>query len=138
MDKLKKIIVEHWEILSYLFFGGLTTLVNWMVSLPLHYWLGMSGTVSTVIAWAVSVAFAFLTNKPFVFQSHDWSAKVLLPELWKFTGCRVASGALEVGLMGLTVDILHWNFLLMKVIVSVIVVVMNYVASKLLIFRQSK
>lgn len=137
MEKLKQLIIKHWDILSYLFFGVLTTLVNYAVFLPLHYSLGLSATVSNSIAWAVSVAFAFLTNKPFVFRSHDWSADVLLPELWKFTSCRIASGILETLAMGLTVDILGWNAAVMKIIVSVVVVIINYIASKLFVFKDN-
>ncbi len=134
-EKIRSAIAKHWDILSYLFFGGLTTLVNFLVYTPL-YSLTQSATVSNIIAWAVAVAFAYLTNKPFVFKSHDWSAKTVLPELGKFVGCRVGSGVLETGILALTVDMLHWNSLIMKLIVSVLVVILNYIGSKLLVFRK--
>ena len=98
--------------------------------------LELSAAVSNVIAWVVAVAFAYLTNKPFVFRSHDWSAKTVIPELTKFVGSRIASGALETGIIFLTVDILLWNGNVMKLVTSVIVVVLNYIASKLLVFRK--
>ena len=78
---LKRLFVKYGDALSYLFFGGLTTVVNYVVYLPCYNLLGLSASVSNVIAWAAAVLFAFLTNKPFVFKSHDWSAKVVLPEL---------------------------------------------------------
>lgn len=134
--KLRDFIKKHWGILSYLFFGGLTTLVNFLVYTPLHYWVHLSAAVSNGIAWVAAVAFAYLTNKPFVFKSHDWSAAVVLPELGKFVGCRIGSGLLETGLLALTVDCLHWNGIVMKVIASVMVVVLNYIGSKLLVFRK--
>ena len=84
----------------------------------------------------VAVAFAYLTNKPFVFKSHDWSSKTVIPELTKFVGSRVASGALETGIIFVTVDLLAWNGNVMKLVTSVLVVIMNYVASKLLVFRK--
>ena len=89
-----------------------------------------------MIAWVVAVAFAYVTNKPFVFKSHDWSLKTVAPELAKFVGCRVGSGLLETALLFLTVDLLHWNGNLMKIILSVMVVILNYVGSKLLVFRK--
>lgn len=136
LDKVRKLIEKYWDILSYLFFGVLTTVANWVVYFPLYNWAGLSGTVSTIIAWAVAVAFAYLTNKPFVFKSHDWSWKTVKPELAKFLGCRIGSGVMEVAIIWLTVDILFWNGNLMKIFVSVLVVILNYIGSKLLVFKK--
>ena len=113
LEKVRLLIDKYWDILLYLFFGVLTTLVNFLVYFPLYNWIHLSGTLSNVIAWAVSVAFAYLTNKPFVFKSHDWSAKTVIPELSKFVGCRVGSGALETLVIFVTVDLLAWygNFM---------------------------
>lgn len=129
---IRKIFTKYREIIVYLFFGGLTTVVNLAVYYPLYNIAGISGTVSTVIAWAVAVLFAFFTNKPFVFESHDWSKAVVLPEFAKFVGCRIGSGVLETIFIALTVDILKLNGNIMKVIISVAVVLINYVGSKLL------
>lgn len=134
--KIRAMIEKHWDILSYLFFGALTTLVNYLVYFPCYNLLHLSPVVSNVIAWVVAVAFAYLTNKPFVFKSHDWSLKTVAPELAKFVGCRVGSGLLETALLFLTVDLFHWNGNLMKIILSVMVVILNYVGSKLLVFRK--
>ena len=134
--KIRAIIGKYWDILSYLFFGALTTLVNYLVYFPCYNLLHLSTVVSNVIAWVVAVAFAYLTNKPFVFKSHDWSLKTVAPELAKFVGCRVGSGLLETALLFLTVDLLRWNGNLMKITLSVMVVILNYVGSKLLVFRK--
>ena len=136
MGKLRALIEKYYDILAYLFFGVLTTAVNYVVYLPCYNLLGLSAAVSNVIAWVAAVAFAYLTNKPFVFHSNDWSAKTVLPELSKFVGSRVASGALETAIIFLTVDCLLWNGNVMKLVTSVLVVVLNYVASKLLVFRK--
>ena len=138
MGKFRILIEKYWDILSYLFFGVLTTAVNYVVYLPCYNLLGMSAAVSNVIAWAVAVAFAYLTNKPFVFKSHDWSVKTVVPELSKFVGSRIASGALETGIIFLTVDCLLWNGNVMKLVTSVLVVILNYIASKLLVFRKKE
>lgn len=135
IQKIRALMEKYWDILSYLFFGGLTTVVNYIVYLPCYEWLHLSAALSNVIAWIVAVAFAYLTNKPFVFKSHDWSWKTVGPELAKFVGCRIGSGLLETALIFLTVDLLQWNGLVMKLILSVLVVILNYVGSKLLVFK---
>lgn len=136
IQKIIHLIKKHWDIISYLFFGVLTTLVNYLVYLPCYNYFSLSATLSNVIAWAVAVTFAFLTNKPFVFKSHDWSAKTLIPELVSFLGCRVGSGALETGILLICCDILGWNANLWKIITSILVVILNYIGSKLLVFRK--
>ena len=133
---MKEFLRKYWDILSYLFFGVLTTLVNYAVYLPLYNLCQFSATVSNAIAWVVAVAFAYLTNKPFVFKSFDWSMKTVVPELTKFVGCRIGSGAMETLILLLTVDILGWNGNIWKLFTSVLVVVLNYVASKLFIFKK--
>ena len=136
MRKIKELVVQYWEVLSYLIFGVLTTIVNYLVYLPVYNLLGLSAALSNAIAWVVAVAFAYLTNKPFVFKSHDWSVKTVIPELTKFVGCRVASGAAETLILLVTVDLLHWNGNIWKIVTSVLVVVMNYIASKLVVFKK--
>lgn len=136
MKKIWLLIEKYYDILSYLFFGVLTTVVNYLVYLPCYNLFDLNASVSNVIAWVFAVAFAYLTNKPFVFRSHDWSAKTVIPELTKFVGSRIASGALETAIILVTVDILKWDGNIMKLITSVLVVIINYVASKLLVFRK--
>lgn len=136
MEKAKNLLEKYWDVITYLVFGVLTTVVNYLVYLPVYNLLGLSAAVSNAIAWVAAVAFAYLTNKPFVFKSHDWSAKTVVPELSKFVSCRVASGLIETGILVLTVDLLHWNGNIWKLVTSVLVVVLNYVASKLLIFKK--
>ena len=136
MGKIRVLLEKYWDILAYLFFGVLTTAVNYLVYLPCFNLLGLSAAVSNVIAWVVAVAFAYLTNKPWVFKSHDWSRQTVIPELTKFVGCRVGSGALETGIIFLTVDMLGFNGNVMKLVTSVLVVVLNYIGSKLLVFKK--
>lgn len=136
MKIIRELVIKYYDILIYLIFGVLTTVVNYIVYLPCYNILCLSASVSNMIAWAVAVAFAYLTNKPFVFRSHDWSAKTVVPELTKFVGSRVASGLLETLIIFVTVDCLLWNGNIMKLATSVLVVLLNYVASKLLVFRK--
>jgi putative flippase GtrA len=134
--KLKELLHRHYDILVYLIFGVMTTAVNYIVYLPCYNLLHLSSAVSNVIAWAAAVAFAYVTNKPFVFHSHDWSAKTVVPELTKFIGTRLGSGGLETVILLIFVDILSMNGNLWKLLTSVLVVVLNYIGSKLLVFRK--
>ena len=135
--KIKKLLEKYRSEIIYLIFGVLTTRVNDIVYSPCLHYLH-SASVSNSIAWVFAVIFAYLTNKPFVFQSHDWSMKVVAPEFVKFVGTRVASWLVETGILFLAVDMLQWNGIVWKLITSVLVVVLNYVGSKLLVFRGKK
>ena len=133
---LKDFYRRHRELILYVIFGGLTTAVNWLVFFPLYNLLALDATVSNVIAWVISVAFAFLTNKPFVFGSHDWRPVTVFPELAKFISARLLSGFLET--LGLLVFV-TWLGLdgnLIKILISVVVVILNYIASKFFIFMR--
>lgn len=134
--KGKELIEKYWDIVSYLFFGVCTTIVNYLIYIPCYNVWGLSASVSNMIAWVVAVAFAYLTNKPFVFKSNDWSAAAVLPELTKFIGCRIGSGAAETLILFLAVDLLGWNGNVWKLLTQVMVVVLNYIGSKLLVFRK--
>lgn len=136
MEKLKTLLKKYREPIVYLVFGVLTTVVNYVVYLPCYNLMGINASVSNMIAWVAAVAFAFLTNKPFVFQSHDWSAGVVIPELTKFVGTRIGSGALETLILFLSVDLAGMNGNVWKLLTSVLVVILNYIGSKLLVFRK--
>lgn len=136
IQKLRFLVEKYWDVLSYLFFGVLTTVFNYLIYLPVYNLYGFSAAVSNMIAWVGAVGFAYLTNKPFVFRSHDWSAKTVVPEFTKFVGCRLASGVMETVILLLTVDCLHWNGNLWKLVTQILVVIFNYVGSKLLVFKK--
>ena len=134
--KIRSLLEKYWDILAYLFFGVCTTVVNYMVYLPCYNLLQFSATVSNILAWVVAVAFAYLTNKPFVFKSNDWSRETVIPELTKFIGCRIGSGAMETVILFLAVDLLGWNGNVWKLLTQVMVVILNYIGSKLLVFTK--
>ena len=135
MKEILSLLKKYRDVVAYLFFGAATTLINLVVYYLCYEIMSVPNTSSVIIAWILAVLFAFLTNKPFVFRSHDWSMKVLLPEAGSFLSCRIGTGILELVLMYLTVDLLHWNGMLMKLLVNIIVIILNYVGSKLLVFR---
>ena len=138
MKKIKELLEKYWDLVTYLFFGVLTTGVHFLVSTVFHLVFKLHADTSTDIAWVVAVIFAYLTNKPFVFKSNDWSMKTVFPEFLKFVGGRVVSGILVRECMRLTVDERGWNFFVMYLATSILNIVLNYIASKLLVFKKKK
>ena len=134
MEKLKKIwrFLTAPEMLLYILFGILTTAVNILSFGLLRDVLQWQLLTANTLAWVLSVAFAFLTNKVFVFRSKSFAAKLVLRELVSFVGAL----AVDTAGMWLLVDVLTWNDWLAKVLMNVIVIVLNYVFSKLFIFKR--
>ena len=139
LDRLKKLwrLCTSPEMISYLIFGVLTTAIN-VVSFGLlrsmaHWDLLAANTT----AWILSVAFAFLTNKLFVFKSRSFAASLLLRELVTFVAARLLSLGVDTLGMLLMVNVLTWNDWVAKIIMNVIVVIINYVLSKKIIFKKS-
>lgn len=132
--KILDLVKKYKSVIAYLFFGVLTTIINLASYTLTYHGLGWSSDLSTVVAWILAVVVAFLTNKPFVFQSHDWSLPVLRRELTAFFGCRIGTGLLEVAMMHIFVEMLHFPGVPMKLFTNVIVVILNYVGSRLLVF----
>ena len=131
---IKKLIGSPREVILYLISGALVTAVSWVTYYIPYNLLGLSNMVSEIISWVLAVAVAYVTNKIWVFKSYSWEWNVVRPEAVKFVSARLLSGVLEWILMWLLVDKLGYNGMLMKILVSILVVIMNYFASKLLIF----
>lgn len=123
------------ETISYLVFGVLTTVVNY-ASYELCKWLGIHYTASTIIAWILAVAFAYITNKLYVFESKSFEKAVLIREITSFVGCRLFSGLCDLGFMVAAVELIGMNDSIAKLVSNVFVVVINYIFSKLFIFRK--
>lgn len=123
------------ETISYLIFGVLTTAVNYLVYYPCRF-LGIPYWLANVVAWIFAVAFAFVTNKWLVFKSKATGFKVLCREIVLFAGARLFSLACETGFLIFTVEVLRLSDLIMKLIAAVFVVIINYVFSKLFIFKK--
>lgn len=135
-NKLILLFRKNREVVLYLIFGALTTVVNYVIYIPLHHGAGVFASVANVAAWIVAVMFAFITNKPFVFESTDWALKCVIPEFLKFIGARIGSLILETLLLLLTVDILELSGIIMKILTSILVVIINYFASKFIVFKK--
>ncbi len=142
MEKIKKLwnFMTSPEMVSYIIFGVLTTAVN-IVSFGLlrpvirfnAYW---DVIVVNTIAWILSVAFAFITNKLFVFKSKSFEKKLFMRELTTFVEARLFSLVVDTLGMYLFINVLYWNDWVSKIIMNVIVVVINYILSKLVIFKK--
>lgn len=117
-------------LVLYLIFGAGTTLVNLLLFHLFYYQLEWGTVVSNIISWIGAVLFAFITNKWFVFESKSRNLKLVATELIGFFGARVITGLIDLGLMYVTVDLWHREAMMMKLLVNVIVIILNYVASK--------
>lgn len=125
------------EMLSYLFFGVLTTSVN-IISFYFLDKTSIDVYISNFIAWCLSVLFAFVTNRLFVFKSQNKKFIAFFKECYSFFFFRVLSLGIDMFFMYLLISILQFNKLFSKILVSVIIVVLNYIFSKLFIFKDKK
>jgi putative flippase GtrA len=93
-------------------------------------------TTATVIAWVIAVTFAYITNKLFVFESKSFDLSLIAKELITFVSSRLFSGLCELAFMIFAVGFIHMNDFLAKIITNVFVVIINYIASKLFVFKE--
>ncbi|WP_304340767.1 GtrA family protein [Metaclostridioides mangenotii] len=137
MNKLLQLFYKYKEVLLYLFFGVLTTIVS-VVSfyisseiLEIHY------LISNVISWIFAVGFAYVTNRIWVFKSKTKEIKTILKEIFTFVNCRLLSGIIDMITMFILVDIFITDNLYAKIFTQVIVVILNYIFSKLIVFKDN-
>ncbi|AOF49002.1 putative teichoic acid glycosylation protein [Tetragenococcus halophilus subsp. halophilus] len=124
------------EIIAYLFFGGMTTVVNFITFFLARRLFGWNLVISNTLSWIFSVLFAFATNKRWVFKSQTTSMRQFFSELSKFFFYRIVSFGIDMGCMLLFVDSLNMKEFWAKLITQIIIVVANYVFSKFFIFTQ--
>lgn len=135
IKRIKDLYLKYKEVVNYLIFGGLTTLVNFIVYF-IAKWIGIEEWISNSIAWIVAVIFAYITNKIFVFESKTTDKREILKEFTSFFSCRAFSGILDIGLFWLLVDRLKFNDIIVKIILQIVVILLNYIFSKLLVFKK--
>ena len=152
MKMIKTLFIKYKEIITYIIFGVLTTLVNFFA-----FWLFTKifgedlYLVNNAIAWVVGVVFAYVTNKLFVFESKSWDLKLITKEITGFLGARIFSFLVEEGGMFLFISVLGLGEksltllgftitgqFIVKILLAVIVVVLNYVFSKFFVFRKQE
>ena len=149
---IKKLFLKYKELISYVFFGVLATIVSILSFKLFDVLLGPElYLLSNVISWIITVIFAYFTNKIWVFESKSWKANVLVKEIVSFFGARVFSLVVEeaglwlmidqMDMGGISWDILTFSIsgnMIAKIIMQVVVVILNYVFSKLIIFKKKK
>ena len=134
---IKKYVTK--ELIVYGVVGVMTTVVNFIVSYLMNDIIGCSFTVVTnSVAWVAAVAFAYVTNNTWVFRLGFEGWKKEVQKIWKFTAARIATWVIEVGGMYLLVDCMELAFWPVKIALAVIVILLNYVFSKLFIFIKKK
>lgn len=147
MKQIKVFIEKYWEIITYLFWGVMATIVSWGSYSIFAVFLSnlkQNVAIANVLSWVCAVIFAFFTNKIWVFNSRSWKRDIVVVEVAKFLSARILTGILElVGVpllvsMGLNQTIFGIDGMLSKVLVSIAVVILNYVFSKLFIFSKKK
>lgn len=133
--RLIYIIDKYKEIIMYLVFGILTTVINIISYFLFSNVLGINKMLSNVIAWILSVLFAYITNKLFVFKSKEYGFNKLKKEITSFFSVRVFSLLVDMFIMWLGINILNINDMFIKIISNIIVVLINYIFSKILVFN---
>ena len=148
MNKIKELCTKYREVISYIFWGAMTTAVSFVTyslfTLLFTAFLDTAAAVliANILSWIFAVLFAFVTNKLWVFKSKSFEKSVVLPEFLKFLSSRIATGVIEMAglpllvLLGLGGEMFGIEGLVAKLVINVAVIVLNYVFSKLLVFKK--
>lgn len=134
LNLLEPFYKEHKELLLYLFFGGLTFVVS-IVSYALFVRvLRMDALIANVFSWILAVAFAYVTNRTWVFMSNATTREAVAKEIGKFVSGRIATLLVEEAILLVFVKWLRFDSMAVKVVAQVVVILLNYVVSKLWVF----
>ena len=133
---IERLMKKYWDVIPYLFFGVCTTLSNVVTYWICAHVLNLPTMVSTVIAWITAVLFAYVTNRTWVFRSEVRGVKAICKEMASFFGCRLATGIVDWLAMYVFVELLTVNDVFVKISANILVIVINYMASKLIIFKK--
>ena len=129
------LFAKYKQTILYLIFGILSTIVNILTYAFCTRDLNIEFLISNWIAWIAAVLFAYITNKFFVFESKETNTKFLIKELSSFVSCRIVSGVIEMVLMYIMIGLMSLNDFIVKIITNVVVVILNFIFSKLIIFK---
>lgn len=138
--KLKQYLEEKnlWEVFSYLFFGGCTFVVNFITYFLFKDLLHFNYIIANLIAWILSVLFAYITNKLYVFESRGQTLAQNLKELFLFFAARILTLGFDMGSLSFCLEVLKTSDFIAKFVSQFIVILSNYIFSKLIIFKKSK
>lgn len=138
ISKIKELLIKYEEIIAYLIVGVLTTIVSWGACFVAELFLDPDQTVQNAIintiGWVAGVVFGYFTNRKYVFKSTN---PEMLKEFTVFAGGRVSTWILDIVIMFVTVNLIHMNYWIAKIFISsVLVMIANYVLSKLFVFKK--
>lgn len=136
MDTVRKLLKKYSELIRYAFWGIFATGTNIITYYICYDLMHIGNTQSNIVAWAVSVLVAFVTNKIWVFNSRNQGLKRSLMEFISFAGFRFISEVFDLGIMYFAVDLMNWPALFWKIIANGIVIILNYFFSKFIIFKK--
>ena len=136
--KIIELYKKYQEIIKYLIIGVLTTIINYVAFAIFVKILNIDMHISNIVAWIVSVIFAYFTNKLFVFESKSFKIQVIGKEIFTFGVARIFSLLLEEAILYIFVNLLNMNQMIIKLVANIIVIIVNYILSKYIIFRKSK
>ena len=137
MSKISEIYIKYKEFILYIVFGILTTVVSISSYYVCSEILNIHYLVSNIISWVLSVIFAYFTNRVWVFESKSENISDILKEMFTFVNCRLLSGVIDMATMFVLVGAMHINDMYAKIFTQFIVVILNYVLSKLIVFKKS-
>ena len=143
MEKIKELFTKYRELISYVFFGVLTTLVNWLSYIVIVAVLGggekeSAVVIATAAAQILAILFAYVTNRIWVFRSKATGFKGVFGEMLRFFAARGVSFVVDIILMYVGVSILNMDDSLMKLLSNVVIIIINYVLSKVFVFKRGK
>lgn len=157
MSKIKDLFIKYKEIITYVIFGVLTTVVSWGSYTVFVEVLSMKVFVGNLLSWICAIVFAYVTNKLWVFESKSWKPSVIGKEIVTFVASRGITGVIEIlcvpllaktgfdnifyGIlekMNISIGILFTDGIYSKIFLSVVVVILNYFFSKFIIFKNKK
>jgi cell wall teichoic acid glycosylation protein gtcA len=134
---IKNLWLRYKELFFYAVFGVGATVINIVSYRVLANTFGKKYfLIANIIAWILAFIFAFITNKLFVFESKSWEAQIAMKEFVGFLSARLATGILDTVLMWFFVSVISLDDTLSKIIINILVIIINYVASKFFIFKK--
>lgn len=135
MNKIKELYIKYKELINYGIFGVLTTIINYVSYILFTRLFSIDIFISNLLAWVLSVIFAFITNKIIVFESKEFTLKTIVKEGTSFVIARILSLLLDMLILYIMSDLMGINDLIVKIISNIIVIIVNYILSKFIIFK---
>ena len=135
---MKRIWERYKDIIPYLFYGVCTTVINIIVYWAMAHILKLTVMLSTIIAWTAAVSFAYITNRTRVFKSQANNRNAVIKEVFSFFACRLGTGIIDWLCMFVFVELLHINDVVIKTLANILVIIINYIASKFVIFKNNR